>query len=467
MYLSQHDLLTGAFTLGIIVITLGALRVAQKKGFITNLIGRKLLHITAICGCSYAINSFENTKLLAYIFLGFFFILLGVIKKGWMQVNTFKTYGISLFPLAFAILLFIPILPKNIIVFATLCLGICDALAGITGVYFSKRQIIFLYEQKSWVGFIAFFLSCFVLSIIYFNQFSLIGLMFCSLIAIIPALTELFSYKGSDNLSVPIITAIWTFFILQLNIQEAIHLLIALVIFLPLCVASVYKKWLTVSGATAAMWMALLLFVSGGVQAFIAPGIFLLSGSLASKLNNNDKEKNGRNSLQVFCNGIVGIVCLVLYNITHQQYYLLATLVSFCISMSDSISSELGTYFKGKTIDILSLKKSAIGISGGISWQGTLAGLCGAVLLGSAVYAIFKFTAIIFYWIVISGFIGMLVDSIFGSLFQAKYSSSSGILIEDEEAGAIKTRGFSWCNNNMVNLLSNIIVTLLFILLYR
>ena len=112
MYLSQHDLLTGAFTLGIIVITLGALRVAQKKGFITNLIGRKLLHITAICGCSYAINSFENTKLLAYIFLGFFFILLGVIKKGWMQVNTFKTYGISLFPLAFAILLFIPILPK-------------------------------------------------------------------------------------------------------------------------------------------------------------------------------------------------------------------------------------------------------------------------------------------------------------------------------------------------------------------
>ena len=165
MYLSQQDVLTGAIALAIIILALVAIEFAVKKGWASKLIGRKLLHITAICTCAYAIHSFENTTLLANIFLGFYFILLAVINKGWMQVNTNKTYGIALFPLAFAVLLFIPILPKNIIVFAALTLGICDAIAGLTGEYLGKQKIIFLFEQKSWAGCFAFFISCFLLAI--------------------------------------------------------------------------------------------------------------------------------------------------------------------------------------------------------------------------------------------------------------------------------------------------------------
>jgi uncharacterized protein (TIGR00297 family) len=466
MYLSQHDVITGAIVLATIIISLTIIELAVKNEWVTKLIGRKLLHIIAICNCAYAIDRFESIRLLALLFLAFFFILLAVISKGWMQVNAQKSYGIALFPLAFAILLFFsPVLHSSNIVFAALTLAICDAFAGITGEYFGKKKICFLFEQKSWIGFVAFYLSCFVVAVIFFSKFSPAGLLCCGMIALVPALTELFSYKGSDNFSVPIITAVWAYFILRLTELEVRYLFGALCIFLPLCFVAVYKKWLTVSGATAAMWMALLIFVCGGIKAFIAPGLFLLTGSLLSKLNTNIKEKNGRNALQVFCNGIVGILCLILFNFTDLQLYLFAALVSFCVSMSDSVSSELGNYFKGITVDILSFKKTPVGISGGVSWQGTVAGLGGAVLLTAAAFYTYHFPSIIFWQIAICGFAGMLVDSILGSLMQVKYTNSTGALIEENEAGAVKTRGFSWCNNNMVNLLSNIIITLLFILL--
>ena len=467
MYLSQHDLLTGLIAFGIILLALAGIEITVKKGLLSKLIGRKLLHIIAICTCAYAMNGFENKKMLAYIFLAFFFILLAVIKKGRMQVNYYKTYSIAFFPLAFCILLLIPVFENRVVVFAALVLGICDAVAGVTGEFFSWKKIIFLFEQKSWIGFAAFYFSCFFLSVIYFRQYSLQGFVLCSILCLLPALTELFSYKGSDNLSVPVIASVWPYFILQLTNHQLQVFLLWIFLFLILCLFAINKKWLTVSGAAAAGWMALILFITGGAISFIAPGIFLISGSLLSKLNKPAKEKNGRNAIQVFCNGIIGILAMILFAFTQQQVYLLAALVSFCISLSDSVSSELGTYFKGKTIDILSLKRLKPGVSGGVSWQGTLCGFIGAAVLAALVCFVYKLTTSIFLWITLSGFLGMLIDSLLGSTIQCKYKTTAGEMIEDYEANAIKVKGFSWCNNDMVNILSNAIVTIAFLLLYR
>ncbi len=468
MYLSQHDLLTGAISFAIILLALVCIELTVKKKLLSKLFGRKLLHITAICSCAYTIHAFGNKTVLACIFLSFFFVLLAVIKKGWMQVNAYKTYGIALFPLAFAVLLFIPAFPNNIIVFAALILGICDAAAGLTGEYFGKQKITFLFESKSWAGFAAFYLSALLISFCWYGfNLSANKLLLCTLLALLPAITELFSYKGSDNFTVPVCAAIWMLLLKNLMPGEHRVLLLCIVVFIALCFFAVYRKWLTVSGATAALWMALLLLVTGGLKAFIAPGIFLLSGSLLSKLNNNDKEKNGRNAIQVFCNGIVGISCLILFAVSHQQVYLLAALVSFCISMSDSVSSELGTYLKGTTVDMLSFKKLPPGISGGISWQGSLSGLIGAAILAAAVCFAYQFSLTVFLWITVSGFMGMLADSILGSTIQKKYTSATGAIIEDYETNAVKVKGFNWCNNDMVNILSNILITSLFLLLYR
>jgi uncharacterized protein (TIGR00297 family) len=467
MHLSQQDLFTGLITVGIIAIILLCIQLCIKNKWLTKLTGRKLLHIAAICMCAWAIHRFENRVLLACIFLLFFFILLAVIQNGWMQVNTVTTYGIAFFPLAFAALLFIPAFSNFIIVYAVLILGISDAAAGITGEYLGKQKIIFLSENKSRAGFAAFYISAIMVSLFYFHDLSLQGVLLCAALSLLPALTELFSYRGSDNFTVPIFTAIWALLIIDLNTIQLLVLLILVLVFAVLSVFALYKKWLTASGAAAACWMAVLLYSTGGFKAFIAPGIFLISGSLLSKLNKPQKEKEGRNATQVFANGITGIMFMIFFGVTRQNGYLITAIVSFCISMADSASSELGVYFKGKTYDILSFKKMPVGISGGISLAGTLAGLVAALLLSFAAGQFYHFSFTVFIVVAIAGVAGMLADSVLGSWLQVKYQTAAGILTDDAIPGSKKAKGLSWCSNDWVNIISNILVTLLFFYIFR
>jgi uncharacterized protein (TIGR00297 family) len=462
MYLSQQDIFTGITAIIVIVLALAAIEVLVKAKLLHKLWGRKLLHCIAICTCTWCIHAFDNRIALAIIFLFFFFVLLWVIKKRWLQVNDYTTYGIALFPLAFSFLLFIPFLATSAIVYAGLILGICDAMAGICGTYFGKQKIIFLAETKSWAGFIAFYITALIVSLFYFD-FSPQHILLCMLLALLPALTELFSYRGSDNFTVPVFTAVWMILLTHTANNNLLIILAYVCLFALLSVFAVYKKWLTISGACAACWMALLLYATGGLKAFIAPGIFLLIGSLLSKLNVPVKEKHGRNARQVFANGIVGICCLILYQLTHNNIYVTTAIISFCISMCDSTSSETGMYFKGATYDILSLRKIIPGVSGGISLAGTLGGMAGALLIAAAAGYAYQFSLKLIIYMTIGGFTGMLADGILGSLLQAKYKNALGVLTDEPDtAEALHVKGYAWCTNDMVNLISNLFITGLF-----
>ena len=462
MYLSQQDLFTGLIYLSIITIVLLCIEAGVKNKVLNKLIGRKLLHFAAITTCAFTIGRFENRIALACIFLIFFFILLWVIRKGWMQVNEYKTYGIALFPLAFAVLLFIPQFQKPIIILAVLILAVSDALAGIAGEYYGKQKIVFLFETKSWIGFAAFYLSAFIVSIIFINTYTADSILFCSIFALLPALTELFSYRGSDNFTIPLFTAIWALLLTNTDTNSLLHFGLLILLFTAAAFFAVQKKWLTISGAAAAVWMAILLYTTWRYKAFVAPGIFLISGSLLSILNKHPREKKGRNAKQVFANGITGIVFMILYKITKTENYLIASMISFCISMADTVSSELGIYFKGATFDILSFKKMKPGLSGGISLQGTLAGLIGAALLSWVAGKIHPFSDTALIWIGFAGFTGMIIDSILGSWIQVKYKTQEGMLLEDQATGSQKIKGLAWCGNDTVNILSNVLITLLF-----
>ncbi len=462
MYLSQQDLFTGLIAITIITIALLGIELSVKNKLLSKLIGRKLLHFVAISTCAFSISHFENRITLAFIFLIFFFILLWVIRKGWMQVSEYKTYGIALFPLAFSVLLFIPHFNKPIIVLSALILAISDALAGIVGEYFGKQKIVFLFETKSWLGFAVFYFSTLIVSLIFINTYTTDSFLFCSVLALVPAFTELFSYRGSDNFTLPLFTAIWALLLLNVDTNNLLNFILFIFLFATAAFLAVQKKWLTVSGGTAALWMAMLLYASWRYKAFVAPGIFLVFGSLLSKLNKHVKEKKGRNAKQVFANGITGIIFLIMYKITKSENYLIASMISFSISLSDTVSSELGVYFKGATYDILSFKKMQPGLSGGISLQGTLAGLAGALLLSCVISNIHPFSTPALIWIGIAGFTGMIVDSILGSWIQVKYKTKEGMLMEDQATGSRKIKGLEWCGNDAVNIISNVLITLLF-----
>jgi uncharacterized protein (TIGR00297 family) len=468
MFLSRSDIFTGTIAMLLIAIAAGFIMQSGNAKRIRPSTGRKLLHLIAICTCAWAISRFQNREALAYIFLLFFLLLLLAVNRGFMQVTKQRSYGIALFPLAFFVLLAVPVFPLKHIVFSVLVLGISDAAAGWAGSNFAKKYQLFWKEEKSWLGFYTFWVTTFVLAVFYYRLFSLEGLMLAAGFAIVPALTELFSYRGSDNFSVPLVTAVWAVVFSSLAARgvNPFFLLCFFALLALLAATTVHKKWLTETGAAAAMWMGCIFFATGGWQAFVAPVIFLVSGSLLSKLNKNEEETDGRNGVQVFANGIIAAVCLVLYSLYAQPVFLTAAIASFSISMADSASSEAGRYHAGKTVDIIGFRHIERGLSGGISVVGTAAGLAGALLLAVLAGYVCNFDTPLILVITLAGFCGMLADSVMGSLLQAKFRTVAGHITERPVPGAVLVKGFAWCNNDMVNILANLLITAAIILLF-
>ena len=101
------------------------------------------------------------------------------------------------------------------------------------------------------------------------------------------------------------------------------------------------------------------------------------------------------------------------------------------------------------------------GLSGGVSLIGTLAGLTGAFLIG-LLYLVFTHKWQSPLLITAVGFAGTLLDSIIGSSAQAVYRLTNGMRTEVQMPGeTILEKGFPWMTNDLVNFLSNVVLTLL------
>lgn len=136
----------------------------------------------------------------------------------------------------------------------------------------------------------------------------------------------------------------------------------------------------------------------------------------------------GRSASQVMANlGIAGLVTAVA-----PAGWMVLALAALAEAAADTSSSEIGLAFPGKTILITTWKPIPPGTDGGISLHGTAAAF--VVALGIALAARFVGLASARQSAVIAGagFLGTLVDSMFGAL--------------------IERRG--WLNNDLVNLLS-------------
>jgi uncharacterized protein (TIGR00297 family) len=179
---------------------------------------------------------------------------------------------------------------------------------------------------------------------------------------------------------------------------------------------------------------------------------FFILGTIAGKLNKNvdsdKKHSKPRDAFQVLANGGVTLVLSVLYLIYKVWYLEVLMLVSVSVACADTLSSEIGMKFGKKTFGILNFRALSKGVSGGVSWFGFLGAFLGAVVIG-------VFWLEYFWLIVVSGFLGSIIDSVLGLLFQAKYKRDGQVTdIESVEL----VGGYRFVTNDMVNVLSNVIV---------
>ena len=218
-------------------------------------------------------------------------------------------------------------------------------------------------------------------------------------------------------------------------------------------------NWLTKSGTFAAGNMGGMVIIFSDWKHIIPFLIFFIAGSITSKLQPTSSG-SGRNAIQVISNGIIALIMLLIFSLTQSEIYLTGFLVSLSISLCDTISSDVGTFMKGSTYDIITWKPVQVGVSGGISFTGTIAGLMSSILFAISAGFMYDINTSNLFMIVAGGVAGMITDSILGSKWQSRYLLH-GKITEEKSEKALYHSGYQWLDNNMVNLVSNLLVSLL------
>lgn len=185
----------------------------KVKGEIT----RKFAHFTAtvaVVPFPYIFSSHWSVLILAIVF--FIALFVTQFSKQLKSIHDIerKSIGSYLLPLSIYLTFLLSNLLDNkfIYILPMLILGICDPVAAIVGMGMKKNnhriKIFGITTGKSLFGSGAFLITSFVISIIalYFNRgvFDFKTFWLAMTVAVFSMLAEMFSWRGSDNLTIPL-----------------------------------------------------------------------------------------------------------------------------------------------------------------------------------------------------------------------------------------------------------------------
>lgn len=209
-------ILTGIFLIGIFLLLVFNEMVYRRLN-ITGEFTRKFAHMTGTLSTilfPYIFNSHWYV-----LFLGLTFFILLFLSRNSSYLRSIHdisrpSMGSYLLPAAIYITFLIAFLQQNRLLFILpmLILAICDPLAGMLGINITTHnhqiRIFSRKLNKTWMGSLSFFISSFLISTIalymYHTFFNLKIFILSLAVATTGTLAEMFSWKGSDNLFVPL-----------------------------------------------------------------------------------------------------------------------------------------------------------------------------------------------------------------------------------------------------------------------
>jgi uncharacterized protein (TIGR00297 family) len=447
-------------------------------------VSRKILHVGAIGACALAPlwlgDLWALTAVVALAGIALLFLVVSGKLPG--EAGGRRPWGIVLFPLAFLVLLLRDPYQAGQVNFPMLILALSDAAAAVAGKLLAKRWYNLTGDRKSLVGSTTFFAVTVLLgfynlentlaAVRFYSDPVVSGWFYAIFIASMLTALEALGSRGTDNLLIPLAAA----FLLERHAFyvprfDPLLLLLGLVFAVLFVKYTVRRGALTPGGALTAAVLGLWVLTFAGWEwlfpLFFFFGTSTAMGRLARGRADRAEAKHGRarDHWQVLCNG--GIFGLVATDMPHNFLHgpgLVAAAMAFtmAVSTADTWSSELGIYFRGKTYDVLRWRPLPVGVSGGVSGPGTLAGLVGAAVMALLCDFISDGKLDPLFWglVTLTGFGGMLLDSVLGAGWQAKYRKpGEGEIVEEPDASAPLVSGLRWLDNDAVNLVSNAVAT--------
>lgn len=238
-------------------------------------------------------------------------------------------------------------------------------------------------------------------------------------------------------------------------------------------VISYRKKSVSVSGLTALLLISSLFIWTKEVGLLFSLFYMFASSSLLTKFQKHRKKefdivvgKTGpRDYIQALSNLGVATGTLLFYLAIPHESLVAAILGSIAAANADSWASEIGGLSKSTPRMITNFKPTVKGVSGGVTWLGTIGGIGGSLFIVlTGIYTMQLLTPfngnlqVLAWTAFFSGVIGFLFDSYLGAISQALYQhKTSGQLSEQDTPHSELRKGIRWMNNDLVNFITTLV----------
>lgn len=251
-------------------------------------------------------------------------------------------------------------------------------------------------------------------------------------------------------------------------------ILVSVILAIAIAAVTIIKKAFTVPAALTACAILVTVAVCGSwagifivvVSYAIIFATDLIVGARSEKITADVNQRHGaRGIIQVFANAFAATIAIVLSALLDIPELMLVYAAAITECLADSLASDVGVLSRKDPVDICRMKRIRRGLSGGVSLLGTLSAFLGCVAMFFISSIFFGISLRLAIAVILFPMIGIILDSILGSLVQAKYLCTVCAKPTEKTAhcgtSTKKVGGVRLINNDAVNIISNFLTAIL------
>ena len=314
-----------------------------------------------------------------------------------------------------------------------------DSAAGWIGRRFGRTPIPWN-RSKTMEGSCAFAVAAFAFSwavLVWMGRRPLEAALLAATASVFAAFMESLPWRLDDNLTVPILSAVFLAGLERVELERLVQaapalwrsLLLGVVCNLILALVFRGSGAVDRSGMIAGFLVGVLTFTFASWRGFLVLIAFFVLGSASTRLGLRRKQRLGiaqekkgaRSARHALANcGVAVYLAFLIAAAASPDVFRLAFVCAYATAAFDTVSSEIGRAYGGRPVLITTLRRVPAGTNGGVSWLGTWTGLAAsAVVCGVAVAAGFlegRFSGVV----LAAAFIGSTADSVLGATLESR-----------------------------------------------